>query len=74
MECGTVWYCTVLCGMASWSARQNARMPECGVRGAEIRETGSERTMSLRLAPAHSEFRIPYSSLLVTKDQSTRIG
>jgi len=47
-------------------------MPEC--QNAEIRETGSERTMSVRLALAHSLFRIPYSSLLVTKDQATRIG
>jgi len=70
--------------LAVRQAGQHARMPECGmpecqnagcgVQGAEIRETGSERTMSVRLAPAHSAFRIPYSSLLVTKDQSTRIG
>ncbi len=43
---------------------QNA---ECGARGAEIGETRSERTMSLRLAPAHSEFRILYSAFPIRR-------
>ncbi len=55
------------CGTAVWQAGQHARMPECGMRNAEIRETGSGRTMSSRLAPAHSEFRIRYPAFPIRR-------